>query len=234
MLSFRFRWLLVLLGAIILAATYTYPLWRPEPQINIERAGFPGLAEDLQQRFLELPANQQRAYLQMNEQNSMRALELLTAHLSPPGPLSEEEAALPPVENAVVAESGEFVPIEIPEDDEEDRRLPPFYEALYAEASGQFTIYQFPDNTRLLRIEDLNVVNGPDLHVALSPNPIPLSGEISELGNIFIDIGPLKSNTGDQNYTSVPDASNVNLNNYNSVVIYDQTHRVIFAVAPFE
>jgi hypothetical protein len=234
MTSLRLRWLLVLLGAIVLAATYTYPLWRPEPRINVEQAGFPGLPAELQERFLELPPEQQQAYLQMNRQNSLQALELLAAHLSPPGPLPEEETALPPVENAVIAESGEFVPLEIPADDEEERQLPPFYEILYADAAGSFTIYQFPDNTRLLRLEGLDVVNGPDLHVALSPNPIPLSGEISELGNIFIDIGPLKSNTGDQNYTSVPDANNVNLNNYSSVVIYDQTHRIIFAVAPFE
>lgn len=233
----RFRWLLALIGAGVLALTYTYPLWRPEPQVSLEPVGFPGLNEELEATFVELPAGVQNAYLRMNEQNATRALELLTAHLTPPGPLPEDEAALPPVENAVVVKSGEFAPIEMPEtEDEEDepRELPPFYEALYAGTSGTVTIYQYPDNTRLLRIEDLDVVNGPDLHVALSPNPMPLSGDIDELGNIYVDIAPLKSNTGDQNYRNVPDATNINLNNYNSVVIYDRTHRIIFGVAQIE
>lgn len=235
-MGMRFRWLLALIGVGVLALTYSYPVWRPEPQVSLAPAGFPGLSEDLEAAFLELPASVQNAYLRMNNQNAMRTLELVTAHLTPPGSLPEDEAALPPVENAVIAKIGEFAPIVIPEpedEEEEVRELPPFY-ALYAGTSGTVTIYQYPDNTRLLRIEGLSVVNGPDLHVALSRNPIPLSGDIDELGNIYIDIGPLQSSTGDQNYFSVPDATNINLNNYNSVVIYDQTHRIIFGVALVE
>ena len=38
--------------------------------------------------------------------------------------------------------------------------------------SGQATIYRGPDGSHVLRLEDLNVTNGPDLHVILTPHPI--------------------------------------------------------------
>lgn len=229
-MGLRLRLIVVLLGALLVVATYTYPLWRPEPSLIIEEQGFPGLAEPLQAQFVELPPGTQNTYLRMASQNAMRALELLTAHLQPTGPLPPEEAGLPPgYESATVEATGEFQPID-PETLDEDRDLPPFYD-LYRETSGEVVIYQDPDGNRLLRIEGLEVINGPDLWVALSPQPTPLSGEINELGNTYIDIDPLKASSGDQNYVNVPNVLDINLNNYASVVIYDRTHRVIFGVA---
>ena len=226
----RLRLLVMLLGGVLVVLTYTYPLWRPEPTVEVEREVFPGLAEELQAVFVELPPNVQNVYRRLASENQISALERLEAHLSPPGPLPPEEAALPPVENAVIAASGEFRPIELAEDDE--RELPFYYNTLYRGTSGEVIIYQYPDGTRLLRIEELQVINGPDLWVALSPNPQPVNGTNAELGSGYIEIAPLLTNQGDQNYTAVPDANNVNLNNYASVVIYDRSNQIIFGVAP--
>ena len=35
--------------------------------------------------------------------------------------------------------------------------------------SGQATIYRGPDGSRVLRLENLDVTNGPDLHVIITP-----------------------------------------------------------------
>lgn len=211
--------------------TWTYPSWRPEPRLAVVDDGFPGLAADLQDRFAGLPVETQRTYLRMYNQNSMRATAMLTAHLTSPGPLPADQSAPPNLSSAVLEASGQFGPLELPDDDERDE--PPFND-LYAASSGQAAVYQYPDGSRILRIEDLDIVNGPDLWIALSPEPLPIDGTIAELGNTHIPIAALQSNQGGQTYASVPDVTNINLNNYQSVVIYDRTYQVVFAIAPLE
>ena len=57
------------------------------------------------------------------------------------------------------------------------------------------TIYDLPDGSILLRLEDFQVTNGPDLHVILSPNANPESSpEVLEVG--FIEMSKLKGNMG--------------------------------------
>ena len=82
--------------------------------------------------------------------------------------------------------------------------------------SGQATIYRGPDGSRLLRLENLNVTNGPDLHVILTPHQDPTRGdEVKTPG--FADLGKLKGNKGDQNYPILDD---VDIDVQMSVVIY--------------
>lgn len=93
--------------------------------------------------------------------------------------------------------------------------------------SGQVSIYQLPDGSRILRLENFNVTNGPDLHVYLSAHPNPTSSaEVRQAG--YVDLGSLKGNVGDQNY-QIP--ADVDLNIQVSVVIYCQPFHVIFSVA---
>ena len=94
----------------------------------------------------------------------------------------------------------------------------------FHQGSGSATIYQQGDQ-RVLRFEDFNVTNGPDLHVILSPNPNP-SGR-SDIGD-YIDLGQLKGNMGDQNY-DIP--ADVDLSQYQSIVIYCVPFHVLFSVA---
>jgi hypothetical protein len=100
----------------------------------------------------------------------------------------------------------------------------------FHQGSGRATIYRAPDGSHLLRLEDFNVINGPDLHVILTPHPNPQSrSEVVTPG--YADLGPLKGNIGNQNY-AIPD--NVDIAAMGSVVIYCKPFHVIFSVASLQ
>ena len=93
--------------------------------------------------------------------------------------------------------------------------------------SGQATIYTTPEGGHLLRLENLDVTNGPALHVVLSPHENPTRSEEVKLPG-YADLGDLKGNRGNQNYAIPPD---VDLSAINSVVIYCYPFAVVFSVA---
>lgn len=91
--------------------------------------------------------------------------------------------------------------------------------------SGTATIYELEDGSQVLRLEDFEVTNGPDLHVLLVPHDNPgASGDLEG----YLDLGQLKGNIGDQNY-DIP--AGMDLSGYGSVVIYCKPFHVIFSVA---
>ena len=93
--------------------------------------------------------------------------------------------------------------------------------------SGAATIYRLGDDTTFLRLEDIDVTNGPDLHVILSTHPQPGNqGELKE--GDYIDLGPLKGNRGSHNY-EIPEGTD--LNGIESVVIYCMPFHVVFSTA---
>ena len=96
--------------------------------------------------------------------------------------------------------------------------------------SGQAIIYTTPEGGHLLRLENLEVTNGPALHVVLSPHEDPTrSNEVLQEG--YSDLGDLKGNRGNQNYT-IPAA--VDLSVIKSVVIYCKPFAVVFSVATLQ
>ena len=93
--------------------------------------------------------------------------------------------------------------------------------------SGEAIIYTTPEGGHLLRLENLEVTNGPALHVVLSPHEDPTrSNEVLLEG--YSDLGDLKGNRGNQNYTIPAD---VDLSAIKSVVIYCKPFAVVFSVA---
>ena len=98
----------------------------------------------------------------------------------------------------------------------------------FHKGSGQATFYRGPDGAHLLRLENLDVTNGPDLHVILSPHPDPMNRDELKTDG-YVDIGKLKGNKGNQNY-EIPD--DVDVTAQQSVVIYCAPFHVIFSVAP--
>ena len=96
------------------------------------------------------------------------------------------------------------------------------------EGVGTATIYQLANGSRVLRFENFEVLNGPQLHVWLtSANPV-----VDTVGTLlpdYFDLGPLKGNIGDQNYP-IPD--DLDLSQFNSVVIWCVPFRVAFNAAP--
>lgn len=102
-----------------------------------------------------------------------------------------------------------------------------FYDIAH-HGEGTATIYQLQDGARILRFEDFEVLNGPDLHVYLAPqDPVPDTVG-SELAGA-LDLGALKGNVGDQNY-EIP--ADLDLAAYRSVVIWCAPFRVPFSAAP--
>ncbi len=61
--------------------------------------------------------------------------------------------------------------------------------------SGDAGVFQNPDGSLVLRFENVDIENGPDLEVYLVPGP-----DQTSLPAGSIHLGPLKGNIGDQNY----------------------------------
>ena len=97
----------------------------------------------------------------------------------------------------------------------------------FHQGSGQATIFTTPEGGHLLRLENLDVTNGPALHVILSPHQDPAQSEQVKLAG-YVDLGGLKGNRGNQNY---PIPSGVDVSVINSVVIYCKPFSVVFSVA---
>ena len=96
--------------------------------------------------------------------------------------------------------------------------------------SGQALLFSAPGGGHLLRLEDLDVTNGPALHVILSPHEDPARGDEVKLPG-YADLGPLKGNRGNQNYV-IPDG--VDVSAIRSVVIYCKPFSVVFSVATLD
>lgn len=92
--------------------------------------------------------------------------------------------------------------------------------------SGKAYILEYADGKKILRFENFETVNGPDLYVYLSKTTNP-TGDIESLG-AYIDLGRLKGNIGDQNY-ELP--KNIIAETYSSAVIWCKKFGVLFPYA---
>lgn len=97
----------------------------------------------------------------------------------------------------------------------------------FHKGSGEAKLIQLNEVDQLLRLENFEVTNGPDLFVYLTKKENPASS--SEVKEGFLDLGRLKGNKGNQNY-AIP--SDVDLSEYNGVVIYCRAFSTLFSVAP--
>lgn len=93
--------------------------------------------------------------------------------------------------------------------------------------TGTAKIIRLADGARVLRFEELDTSNGPDLRVFLSP--VEAVDDARAYGERFVDLGALKGNKGNQNY-EIPDG--VDLDDYGSAVIWCRRFSVGFGVAP--
>ncbi|NNE85327.1 MAG: DM13 domain-containing protein [Alphaproteobacteria bacterium] len=94
--------------------------------------------------------------------------------------------------------------------------------------SGDAKLFKLTDADNVLRLENLKVTNGPDLRVYLVRHPDPTdSGDVKD--SEYVDLGPLKGNIGNQNYT-VP--AGTDLSQFASAVVWCRAFGVLFAAAP--
>lgn len=154
---------------------------------------------------LEAPGQEERAQMLEEEPRSVPTQVPDTVE-STAGKILEEE--MPADDQPVLVSQGQFQDVD----------------SLHR-GSGTAKIYQLPDGRHVLRFEDFSVTNGPDLHVLLANSPSPTGP--SDLGQ-YADLGKLKGNLGNQNY-EIPE--NIDLAQFQSIVIYCLPFHVVFSVA---
>ncbi|MCI0690104.1 MAG: DM13 domain-containing protein [Sporichthyaceae bacterium] len=101
------------------------------------------------------------------------------------------------------------------------------FRGLAHRGSGTALLVELEDGQRVLRLEDLDVENGPDLFVYLTA--APADSPRNAFDDNFVTLGRLKGNQGNQNY-DVP--AGIGPPEYPTVVIWCKRFSVGFAVAP--
>lgn len=96
-------------------------------------------------------------------------------------------------------------------------------------ARGTARIVRLADGSRILRLEGLDVENGPDLHVTLAEAAADAPDDAYDKG--YVSLGKLKGNKGDQTYAI---AADVDLSRFASVVIWCKRFSVAFGTAPLK
>ena len=101
-----------------------------------------------------------------------------------------------------------------------------FYSILHP-TEGVATIYQLADGNRVLRLTRFSTSNGPDVHVYMvAADDAKDAPTVEKAG--FIDLGMIKGNIGDQNYTL---AGDLDLAKYRAVSIWCKRFSVNFGAA---
>lgn len=93
-----------------------------------------------------------------------------------------------------------------------------FINGPYGSVSGTAAIY-FQNNQYLLALEGVSISNGPDLHVYVSKEILPVN---------FIDLGRLQSTMGNQVYTIT---GNPDFTQYKYALIHCQRYNHLFGSA---
>ena len=206
----KFRIAVLLLMSLIVGAVWIFPTWYPLINIDLTREVFPGLDLDFQDDFLRLPEAERDAFFALLEEDetAAAALPMVEARLEQDTLAPENELLYDPG-NAAVVRRGEFEEIDV-----------------IRNAEGDVIIYQSPDQSRLLRIEEFRSTRAPDVHVVLTRNPEPLVA--ADVGVDYIDLGGLKATVGNQNY-AVP--ADVDFNRYPAVTLYSISHQIVVSSA---
>jgi Electron transfer DM13 len=101
-----------------------------------------------------------------------------------------------------------------------------FYSILHP-TKGTATILQMGDGSHVLRLTSFSTSNGPDVHVYMvAADDAKDVATVQQAG--FIDLGVLKGNIGDQNYTLGTD---LDLAKYRAVSIWCKRFSVNFGAA---
>ena len=96
-------------------------------------------------------------------------------------------------------------------------------------ANGQAILARQDDGSTIVRLQDLDAANGPDLYVYATEHPDPKTGD--ELNQGGTNLGSLKATNGSFNYTLDPSVDTAKIK---SVVIYCKAFNVIFSTAKLQ
>ena len=101
------------------------------------------------------------------------------------------------------------------------------FRSLEHRTTGRAEIIKLADGSHVLRFENLDTSNGPDLRVYLSELPSNLGWH--DYGRRYIELDELRANRGDANY-KIP--AGTDITKYKSAVIWCVRFAVGFGVAP--
>ncbi|MCG5219675.1 DM13 domain-containing protein [Streptosporangium sp. KLBMP 9127] len=98
------------------------------------------------------------------------------------------------------------------------------------DTSGRARVLELPGGEKVLRIEDLDTSDGPDLRVWLSDQPVKKgsAGWFNLDDGKWVELGELKGNKGNANY-AIPDSAD--LDSLRSVTIWCKRFSVSFGAA---
>ena len=98
------------------------------------------------------------------------------------------------------------------------------------QTTGTARIFELADGSRVLRLENFDTSNGPDLEVWLSDAAV-IEGQagwfLADDGD-YVSLGKLKGNKGNQNYVIPPD---LDLSRFSSISIWCVRFSVSFGAA---
>lgn len=218
-MNLRFRLLIILIGAALVAAAFTFPVWFPLTLDPSEIVMFPELPESLQADFEALPEEQRNAYLALRDENVRQAALMAAYALQEPVPAPEDEQENPNRSGQVAIREGEFVTI-----------------SPIRSAKGKVTLYELPDGSRYLWLEDFSVIPARGLRLFLSSLTAERFTELMEdeepgdftlsLDDLLLD--PLRFDTGNQAYEVPREAD---LDRYNTVLIYSTDLELLYSYA---
>jgi hypothetical protein len=101
------------------------------------------------------------------------------------------------------------------------------------DTAGRASLFKMPDGSLELRLSNFSTSNGPDVHVILtnSTDPALKAKAPGQAPAQFVELGSLKGNQGDQNY-SVPTGTDLAHND--TVVIYCERFHAVFGFGKLE
>lgn len=95
------------------------------------------------------------------------------------------------------------------------------------DTTGSVSVRQAPDGSQVLRIENLDTTDGPDVRVWLSDRDVTAAGTAGD--GTWLELGPLRGNKGSLTY---PLPAGTDLSKYRSVVLWCKRFGVAFGAAP--
>lgn len=97
------------------------------------------------------------------------------------------------------------------------------------ETTGTASLLRLGDGTQAVRLTDFKTSNGPDVHVWLSRASASAGDDATSRDHV--DLGPLKGNIGNQNYSVPASAAG---QKWDSVYIWCERFTVAFGAAPLD
>jgi hypothetical protein len=217
-MDIRIRLTIIALMGLLVAAVWMFPTWYPLMNQGTLSNPYPGLAEAAWVDYDALSEPIKRTFELLRdgdedeeiEPQPEAALAMVEARLlGTDQPAPEAELTFQPIDGSSIVSTGEFTTIDP-----------------IRGAAGTITIYQQPDQKRILRIENFNSTRAPDVHLIFTRNPDPLDER--GVGVDYVDLGELKGNFGNQTY-DVPQG--VNFSVYPILALYSVEHKLVISTA---